>query len=173
MNKYKKFEHFLSFLLLLVLAPLVFAYLGQYFFDLQPCVLCLYQRSPFFISICLIVIHKIFRKLFKTEIELDLFFKKLTFFLVIFLLVVNCAIAFYHIGVEKGIFIGPTRCLPSNNLNNITNLEELTIVLAKTKAIDCSQPVFILPFISMALANFIYCFTLILVSTFFYKKLKI
>jgi disulfide bond formation protein DsbB len=134
---------------------LTFAYISQYFFGHEPCILCLYQRKPFFAIIAATLLCFAFFKSEKSQ--------KITFFLCIALLAINCAIAFYHIGVEQKIFAGPTTC-SSDNLNEITDLAALEAALAKTKAVRCDQPTFFLPGFSMAVWNFIFCLGLIILS---------
>lgn len=145
----------LTFLLTSSILALVFAYISQFGFDLQPCILCLYQRKPFFAIIALATIAVVF---FKSEKS-----KKIAFFFCIFFLLINVGIATYHVGVEKKIFQGPTTC-SSENLNNLENLDELRDALMKTKAIRCDVPSFVFLGLSMAAWNVIFCLSLILIS---------
>lgn len=134
---------------------LTFAYISQFGFDLQPCILCLYQRKPFFAIIALTTIAIVF---FKSEK-----FKKIAFFFCIFFLLINVGIATYHVGVEQKIFQGPTTC-SSENLNDLGNLDELRDALMKTKAIRCDVPSFVFLGLSMAAWNVFFCLGLILIS---------
>ena len=151
----------LLFLLLGSISALTFAYISQYVFDYQPCILCLYQRKPFFAVIALSLISLTFLKTKKA--------KKISFFCCVIFLLINCCIAFYHVGVEKKIFRGPNTC-SSENLNEINNLQDLEKALMKTKAIRCDQPSFVFLKLSMAAWNFIYCLALILLSLSFYRS---
>ncbi|MBU6338450.1 MAG: disulfide bond formation protein B [Rickettsiales bacterium] len=150
------------FLLISSIAALCFAYISQYVFDMQPCVLCFYQRKPFFAIIALTSLTLIF---FKSEK-----FKKISIYLCALLLLINIGIASYHVGVENKIFKGPTTCSASQNLNEITDLEELKIAINNTKAIKCDEPAFIFLGVSMAGWNVIYCLGLIFVIGFFLKR---
>ncbi len=145
-------------LILLTLASifgLTFAYISQYAFGHEPCILCLYQRKPFFGIIAASLLCLTFFRSAKSQ--------KITFFFCIALLAINCAIAFYHIGVEQKIFAGPTTC-SSDNLNEITDLATLEAALAKTKAVRCDQPTFFLLGFLMAVWNFVFCLSLIIFS---------
>ncbi len=153
----------LLFLLLGSIFALTFAYISQYVFDYQPCILCLYQRKPFFAVIALSLITLTFLKTKQA--------KKISFFCCIIFLLINCCIAFYHVGVEKKIFRGPTTCSSAENLNEIDNLQDLEKALLKTKAIRCDQPSFVFLSLSMAAWNFIYCLALILLGLTFYRSL--
>ena len=151
----------LLFLLLSSISALTFAYISQYVFDYQPCILCFYQRKPFFAVIALSLISLTFLKTKKA--------KKISFFCCIIFLLINCCIAFYHVGVEKKIFRGPSTC-SSENLNEIDNLQDLEKALMQTKAIRCDQPSFVFLGLSMAAWNFSYCLALILLSLTFFRS---
>lgn len=140
------------------LIALIFAYISQYFFDLEPCILCLHQRKPFFAIIAISFLSLFFTKSEKL--------KRISIYICALLLIINVGIASYHVLVEKKIFKGPTTC-SSQNLNEITNLEDLKIALSQTKAIRCDEPAFMFLAISMAGWNLIYSFGL-LVIIFYY-----
>lgn len=143
---------------------LIGAYISQYFFDLQPCILCLYQRKPFFAIIALTATALVFFKSTKN--------KNISILLCALLLFLNSSIALYHTGVEKKILKGPTTC-SSKNLNDINNIEELKIALNKIKAVKCDEPSFIFLTLSMASWNVIYCISLFFIILFLYRKKEI
>jgi disulfide bond formation protein DsbB len=135
----------LILLLFAAIFALVFAYISQFVFGYQPCILCLYQRVPFFVVIAVSLLALTAKKLQKIAV---------TFCAILFL--INCGIAFYHVGVEQKIFTGPTTCAASN-LNDFDNLEDLENALKKTKAVRCDEPQFFFLKLSMAAWNLIYC----------------
>lgn len=135
----------LILLLIAAVSALFFAYVAQYFFGYQPCILCLYQRLPFFAIIGVTSLSLISKK-----------FTKTAFFCAVILLLINCAIAFYHSGVEQKIFAGPSIC-SANNLNDFDNVEDLENALKATKAVRCDEPQLFLLKLSMANWNMIYC----------------
>ena len=124
---------------------LIFAYISQYFFDYQPCILCLYQRLPFLVICALSGFALVVKK-----------FRRIVLFSCLALLLINCLIAIYHVGVEQKIFVGPTTC-SSANLDDFDNLEDLTRAISQTKAVRCDEPQFIFLNLSMAAWNLIYC----------------
>jgi len=146
-------KNLLSFLTLAASLALISAYISQFVFDYQPCILCLYQRKPFFAIIACALVSLVFLKSPKSQ--------KIAVFCCAIFLLINCAIAFYHVGVEQKIFKGPSTC-SSTNLEKITNLEDLKNAFAKTKAIRCDEPSFVFLKLSMAAWNFIYCAFLLL-----------
>lgn len=135
------------------------AYISEYIFGLKPCILCLYQRKPFFAILALTLLSMVFFK--GGEV------KKVVIFICALLLLLNTAIAIYHVGVEKKIVQGPTTCA-SETLDNINDLEALKKALAQTKAVRCDKPSFIFLGISMAGWNALYCLGLLsfIISTY-------
>lgn len=146
----------LIFLAVASISGLTFAYISQFVFGHEPCNLCLYQRKPFFAITALALFFLVFLKSEKS--------KKITFYLCIALLLINCGIAFFHVGVEQKIFHLPESC-SSDGLNNLTNLEDLQAALMKTKSVRCDQPTFFFLGLTMAVWNFIFCAGLIILTT--------
>lgn len=161
-NNYK---NALVFLFLTSTLAIVAAYISQYIFGLEPCILCLYQRQPFFAIIALSSFALVFFKKIKTQKNLVL--------LSLFLLFVNCLIAFYHSAVEKKLVQGPTTC-SSDSLNDFNNIEDLKNALLTAKAVRCDEPEFFFLNLTMANWNFIYCLILIIItSKIAFKKKKV
>lgn len=133
------------------------AYIAQYFFNLQPCILCLYQRIPFFA----VIFIAIFALFFKQEKS-----KKIAIFVCALFLIANTGLAFYHVGVEKKIFHMTEKCTSDINESiSITQLEESLKTQPLTK---CDEPQFIFLGMSMALWNAIYCIILAVSTVFLY-----
>ena len=74
------------------------AYAFEYLANLQPCVLCLYQRIPYAIAIGLMLLVAILRK--HTQLNLILFIATSAVF------AIGSAIAIFHIGVEQQLWQG-------------------------------------------------------------------
>lgn len=155
MAKYNlSYKSILVFLFLASLSALLAAYISQYFFGLQPCILCLYQRIPFFlvIIICGVGLY------FGSEK-----WQKIVIKIVLLILLSNVALAFYHVGVEQKLFLFE-KC---SDLNlDVTNLEQLKEQIFATQAVRCDQPQFTLFTISMAGWNFLYCLIVIFAAIF-------
>lgn len=154
-------KNLLILLAIFSIFALTLAYISQFIFDYQPCILCLYQRKPFFGIIALSLLCLTF---FKSEKS-----KKVTLLCCLGFLLINCAISFYHVGVEKKIFRGPTTC-SSHNLEGIANLEDLKAAFLRTKAIRCDEPSFMFLNLSMAAWNFIYCSFLVISGLVLYRR---
>ena len=123
--------------------PLLFAYIAEYIFDINPCNLCLWQRKPLIAIFFISIIAMIWKKGTNIAIKFS-----------IILITVNIIISFYHIGVENGIFTTPKSC--ENSLILTQDIKKLEKIIKKTPAVKCDQPIYIFGKISIALANFIY-----------------
>ena len=77
------------------IAALAAAFIAQYGFDLQPCILCVYQRFPFAINAVLgLLIYKLVKKDHMRGATMMLITAGIVF-------LANSALAFYHNGVEQ------------------------------------------------------------------------
>jgi len=158
----------LTFLLASSSLALCLAYISQYIFGYQPCILCLYQRIPFFIIVFLSAIGlAIYRKI---KIA------KIIFLICLSMLLLNAIIAFYHSGVEYKIFKGFSGC-STQDLSAVKNIEELRKIIEKTNSVKCDEPQLFVLGLSMAEWNFIFCLGLFIFLNFlnfiFAKKNKI
>jgi len=125
------------------------ALIAEYFFNLQPCVLCLKQRHPYYlILICLVLIF-----LLKN-------LNKIWFYLVIqFSSVYGLFYSIWHVGVENKILKGPAGC--SAMLTNSKNTNELKEQILSNQVISCDEVIWSFFGISAASIN-----TLILLVIF-------
>lgn len=140
---------------------LSFAYLSQYFFDLKPCILCLYQRIPFFIILIICIFSLFFSK--------D-FVRKIVYFLCLLMFFVNSAIAFYHFGVEKKVFQMTKNC--KNDFENAKSIEELKVQIANADLSKCDEIQFSVFGFSMAGWNFLFSSIFFIFGVVFYRILS-
>lgn len=89
-----------------------------------------------------------------TFVEVEKIFKNCYNFMC-FNFFINAGIAFYHSGVEFKWFDGPKTCA-TQNLENISDLEQLRQTILSTKAIRCDEPQFYFLKLTMANWNFLY-----------------
>ncbi len=150
-------RNILLFLLFISISSLSLAYISEYFFGLKPCILCLYQRIPFFV---IIFISSIALFLFKkTNLQ------KIAITLCILSLFINASIAFYHVGVEQKIFQMTEKC--SDDLSKTQSLEELKAALKNAKLAKCDEPQFYFLGLTFAAWNMVFCFFLAIALAFF------
>lgn len=132
------------FLCLFSVAALLMAYISQYVFGMEPCIFCLYQRIPYFIVITLSALSLFIHG----QIRLFLIF------LCAVALLAGGAIAFYHVGIEQGVFelssgCGVGEAVPST-------LEEMTSQIMGKPNVACDKPQFVFAGVSIAGWNFLF-----------------
>ncbi len=163
-------SHLLRFIMLSATLALSFAYIAQYFFNLTPCHLCLLERKPFFVILILLGLLEIFLAVNNAKQMAKIKYQRWVFFICILTLTINCLLSFYHVGVEKKIFVEPTSC-SSSTLNQYDNVDDLKNAIFSAKIARCGDQVYIMPFLSMAMLNFIYCLFLLVVCIFTYNQI--
>ena len=149
-------------ILVFSLIPLVIAYISEYFFEIQPCKLCIYQRIPYIIITIIVVIDltKLFKKLSSKIISL----------IIEILLIVNFSIAIFHYGIEKRFFKFQSGCV--NNLNDAGNFEDYKKMLANQDYVLCDQVSYEFLGVSMNIWNVIYTIIFFILIIQFSKKLS-
>ncbi len=137
------------------------AYFSQYFLGFKPCILCLYQRIPFFIIAFLCIFGWfLYEK-----------WQKIVIFLCFLAIFTNLGLALYHSGVEKKIFKITEKCV--SNEQNFATVEDLQKYLAKQELARCDEPQFIFAGVSMANLNAVFCLVLLMflmIAVFVKKK---
>jgi disulfide bond formation protein DsbB len=134
------------------ITALVAAFVAEYGFDLQPCVLCLYQRWPYGIAIVLALLALSGRPPLKV-FGLACAATALT---------VGAGIAAFHVGVEQGWWQGTAAC--SGTVATPDSIEELRKQLMAAPVVRCDEPAFVLFGISMAGYNFMYALALAVIA---------
>jgi len=125
------------------------ALIAEYFFNLQPCVLCLKQRHPYYLILICLVLMFLLKNL-----------NKIWFYLVIqFSSVYGLFYSIWHVGVENKILKGPAGC--SAMLTNSKNTNELKEQILSNQVISCDEVIWSFFGISAASIN-----TLILLVIF-------
>ena len=135
------------------------AFIGQYGFELQPCVLCVYQRWPYVIvnalSVIALGLHG--RKLGRKLATGALLVSALT-------LVTGTGIAAYHVGVEQHWWAGSEGCAGTGG--TAQTLEALRAQIMATPVTRCDEVAFSLFGVSMAGYNVLFSFGLALYTGF-------
>ncbi|WPX95969.1 disulfide bond formation protein B [Candidatus Bandiella euplotis] len=132
-----------QFILLVIgLIPLFVAYIAEYFYNLAPCKLCLYQRVPY-IAIS-----------FLTVLSFMLPLGKFFFTMCELLLLVGFCMSIFHFGVEKNFFQFSTAC--ANNLQTAQNFEAFKAMLVQQDYVLCDQVSFKIVGVPISLINAIY-----------------
>ncbi len=122
-------KHWNYFLLLISSVSILSALIAEYFFNLQPCELCLKQRHPYYFIIGLIIIN---------------FFTPISYKIYLFLLIQLSSLyglfyAIWHLGVENKILKGPSGC--SAGLDMSSNTIDLKEQILSKQVISCDEVV--------------------------------
>ena len=134
-------------------------YYLEYFLDLKPCILCIYQRIPYFIIIFLAIIL-FFIKNNKLE--------KKFYFLYAIIFLSSLFLAVYHFGIENNFWSAFASCeINDSLLNDNQNLKEY---LLEKEFVSCSKVNFTLFGISLAGYNIIISLFLLILSLLKLKK---
>ena len=117
------------------------ALIAEYFFNLQPCELCLKQRHPYYlILICLVLIF-----LLNNLNNIWLYF------VIQFASVYGLFYSIWHVGVENKILKGPAGC--SAMLTNSENTKDLKAQILSKEVISCDEVIWSFFGISAASIN--------------------
>ena len=116
------------------------AYVAQYGFGLEPCILCLYQRVPYLLA-GLIALLSLFLSP-EARLQRPLVLAGAVLF------AVGGAIAFYHVGVERHWWVSVTAC--GGAAPTGIGIEQLRADLLAKPARRCDQPEWDLFGITMA-----------------------
>jgi len=147
---------FLFTILIFISLVLVSAYIIEHKLGHQPCKLCLYDRVPYFLSILLI-----------TKILVTKGYEKITLLLLCLVFFVGSILAFYHFGIEQGIFEESFSCF-SGNLSESLSKEQILEELNQN-AISCKNVSFKILGFSLAAINTILSLILTAVFVKFYR----
>tara|TARA_B100001057_G_scaffold193975_1_gene194813 strand:- start:473 stop:964 length:492 start_codon:yes stop_codon:yes gene_type:complete len=158
-------RYWTAFLFVISFFSILSALIAEYFFNLQPCDLCLKQRHPYYlILICLVFIF-----LLKN-------LNKVWLFLVIqFASVYGLFYSIWHVGVENKILKGPAGC--SSMLAKSENAADLKAQILSKQVISCDEVIWSFFGISAASINtivllVIFIFNAIYLFNYAFKKEK-
>ena len=151
-------RNWITLLFIISLISISSALIAEYFFNLQPCELCLKQRHPYYlILICLILIFVI-KKL-----------NKIWFYLVIqFASIYGLFYSIWHVGVENKILKGPAGC--SAMLTSSKNTDDLKVQILSKQVISCDEVIWSFFGISAASINTIVLLVIFILNTIYLIK---
>ena len=138
---------FLIVIFAIISLAIISALIIQYWLGHEPCKLCLYQRIPYFLAILLIVKIFFFKK-----------YEKITLLILSLLFAASTALAFYHFGIEQGLFNESLAC-SAQDLSKLLSKEQLMEQL-KQNTVSCKDVSFKILGLSLATINTIFSFFL-------------
>ena len=135
-----KYKLQINLILIFSILSILFAFYVEYILGHKPCNLCLFQRLPYILIIFLIVLLLIFRN-----------FERLIFLFLSIIFLSGALLAFYHFGIEQGIFSESFVCKGDDTDVNL-NKEEILKQL-KIRQISCKDVTFTMLGVSLATIN--------------------
>jgi disulfide bond formation protein DsbB len=144
-----------GFILLVTVAILSSAYSAQYIGGLRPCILCLYERIPWFITGALMVVTVLMQ--FSGPV------RRMILLAAGLVMLAGAALGAYHVGVEQGYLQPPTTCSATATP---ANLKDLKALLETTLPPRCDEISWSLFGISLAGYNAIASFGIGLIALF-------
>ena len=153
----RKFKIFYSLIILLCLSSICYAFFVEYILGYKPCILCKFQRVPYFMGLIIGLFG--FFKPSNTKICIYIF---LTF-------LISMILSGYHVGIEQELYQSIFNC-SDDNLSVLEDgklLESLSVINP-----DCRNVNFALFGVSLATINFILSFVISLVSYYLYSYAK-
>jgi disulfide bond formation protein DsbB len=132
-------------LALISAAALGMALISEYFFGLEPCILCLYQRYPYGIVIALGIIG--FALSFKSEKSVAI-----TLLLSGIAMIINSIIAFYHTGVELKWWPSHIEGCAVPDLGS--DPDNILAALETSQAVRCDEIPWSDPILNLSMANY-------------------
>ena len=150
MDKFLKINLFNKILAIIVFASVLFSFFLEFFLNLIPCKLCLYQRYLWLFLLLACIIN--LKQSSKSR------------YIEIIITITLCAIitlSFYHSGIEFGFFNNIISCTSENN-ETFNSIEELDFLIRSTKNMDCAFPKFKVFNLSLSNLSFLFSTSLLL-----------
>ena len=132
---------------------IITALIAQYFFELLPCKMCIYQRYPYYIIIFISLIFFYFRNIHS---KIYLYFTELCFLFGIFF-------SIWHVGIERKIFSGFSSC--SSEINSVNSLKDLKNQIINQDVVFCDEITWSFFGVSIATINSFFLFVLLIFNT--------
>jgi disulfide bond formation protein DsbB len=120
---------------LLALSAIGGALLFQYVGGLEPCVLCLQQRTPYYVALPILAIAIVAARA-GSNLATGLSLVLTAVAIVVFSWGIDTGV--YHAGAEWGFWPGPQSCARTTEFSN--NLDAYIAQLNQTAPIDCTKP---------------------------------
>jgi len=150
LNKVTNYFIAILFINILVILSALFI---EFFLKVKPCILCIYQRYPYYIIALLSLIYFLKKDL-----------KILLILLIILTSLASIILSTYHVGIETGLIEEATSCKTS--LNNNLSKDAILKQLESNLASSCKEVSFKLFGFSLASINIILS---LILTTIYYK----
>ena len=134
------------------------ALIAEYYYNLEPCKMCLKQREPYYALIAVLIIFLIFR-----------WQKKIWFFLGVQIITIyGLFYSIWHVGIENKLLPGPSSCSGGLDISNDTsNLKEQ--ILSKA-VVNCEEIIWSMFGLSAATINSLLLFLIFIINAIYLWK---
>ena len=147
MKKHALKEYITSYFLIIfffAVFSIVYALYVQYYLNIQPCILCLYQRIPYYIIIISSILYYVKPNLAKQIIIFN-----------ISIFTIGLFLACYHYGIQKGIFNETAYCNLNSIDHSLQSSEQIFKLLQSTEPVSCKEVNYTILGMSIAFWNII------------------
>lgn len=136
---------------------LLIAYVAEHIFNLSPCILCVYERIPYAISLLIGLLGWTKPKAFPQSL--------LVILLISFL--GGAGLSFYHSGIEHGFFSSFTACGGNPHALDVDTIEELKELILESPVVRCDQVYF--RFLGLSLTEYNLLLSLLISGSLGYR----
>ena len=148
-------KYWFNLVTLFSVVALASALIAEYYFDLQPCAMCLKQREPYYIIIAgfnLVMILK--------------WQDKIWFYVGVQIVsIYGLFYSLWHVGIENKILAGPSSC--SGGLNISTNTSSLKEQIISKAVINCEEVAWSIFGLSAATMNSLLLFLIFIINAIY------
>ena len=131
------------------------ALIAEYYFDLQPCAMCLKQREPYYVIIAGFILVMIFK-----------WQDKIWFYVGVQIVsIYGLFYSLWHVGIENKILAGPSSC--SGGLNISTNTSSLKEQIISKAVINCEEVAWSIFGLSAATMNSLLLFLIFIINAIY------
>ena len=131
------------------------ALIAEYYFDLQPCEMCLKQREPYYIIIAGFILVMILK-----------WQEKIWFYVGVQVVsIYGLFYSLWHVGIENKILAGPSSC--SGGLNISTNTSSLKEQIISKAVINCEEVAWSIFGLSAATMNSLLLFLIFIINAIY------
>ena len=131
------------------------ALIAEYYFNLQPCAMCLKQREPYYIIIAGFILVTILK-----------WQDKIWFYVGVQIVsIYGLFYSLWHVGIENKILAGPSSC--SGGLNISTNTSSLKEQIISKAVINCEEVAWSIFGLSAATMNSLLLFLIFIINVIY------
>ena len=131
------------------------ALIAEYYFDLQPCAMCLKQREPYYVIIAGFILVMILK-----------WQDKIWFYVGVQIVsIYGLFYSLWHVGIENKILAGPSSC--SGGLNISTNTSSLKEQIISKAVINCEEVAWSIFGLSAATMNSLLLFLIFIINAIY------